>query len=296
MQLMAGYDAGEPDPTDTPYPTPETPEGSPTFTPTFVLTQTPTITPTLNPSITPTETPEPTATLEPDVTPTETPEPTLTITPSPYPTPTPMTEADFQQIFDKFLLPGTQIAELPLERMRELWYDYLKGNLLRQRLVEEMEFDIDGEKTMMLAAHIQVATEEEAQAVIDRLDEGEEFAEVAADVSTEVESAYRGGDLGWIEKDSETGRGALFDEALFALDEGDVSEPVADEAGTWHVITVYEVEVVETTFFEREGQRQELFQERVDQWIAEAAVEIDESYPQYIPSLPQPQQPALPFQ
>src|SRR5574341_1304828 len=295
-QLLVGYDEGEPEPTDTPYPTPITPEGSATFTPTFVFTQTPTIPVTLDPSITPTETPKPTATLEPDVTPTETPEPTITLTPSPSPTATPMTEADFNLMFNQFLAEGSSVAELPVARMHELWFDYLRGNLLRQRLTEALDFDIAQEKTMMLAAHIQAATEEEAQAAIARLEDGEDFAVVAADVSTDTETAYRGGNLGWIEKDSETGRGAAFDEALFALGAGEISDPVQDEAGLWHIIKVYEVEVVPTTFFEQQSQRQEQFQAKVDQWVADASVDIDETYPQYIPSLPQPQQQQNPFQ
>lgn len=83
------------------------------------------------------------------------------------------------------------------------------------------------------ARHILVATEEEAQAVIDRINAGEDFIELAKEVSTGP-SGKEGGDLGYFVKDRMVPE---FSEAAFALEPGAVSAPVKSDFG-WHVIKV----------------------------------------------------------
>jgi parvulin-like peptidyl-prolyl isomerase len=72
------------------------------------------------------------------------------------------------------------------------------------------------------------AARAEAEAVIDRLDDGEAFAEVAAEVSDDFTSST-GGALGWFGADDPT-NGAYFD-ALADADAGDVVGPVETDAG-----------------------------------------------------------------
>jgi parvulin-like peptidyl-prolyl isomerase len=84
------------------------------------------------------------------------------------------------------------------------------------------------------ASHILVNTKDEADAVIDRLNSGEDFGAVAADVSIDSGSAGSGGQLGCI------ARGVTvpeFEAALFATPVGDTSDPVQTEFG-YHVINV----------------------------------------------------------
>jgi peptidyl-prolyl cis-trans isomerase C len=80
-------------------------------------------------------------------------------------------------------------------------------------------------------SHILVRSEPEIKQVVARLGLGENFANVARDVST-CPSGKKGGDLGWF------GRGQMvreFELAAFALQKGQVSKPVKTEFG-WHVI------------------------------------------------------------
>ncbi|MFN3233492.1 MAG: peptidylprolyl isomerase [Alphaproteobacteria bacterium] len=84
------------------------------------------------------------------------------------------------------------------------------------------------------ARHILVETEEEAESVIAQLDEGADFAGLAAEKSIGP-SAERGGDLGYF------GEGTMvepFSDAAFALETGAYSSsPVQSEFG-WHVIMI----------------------------------------------------------
>lgn len=83
------------------------------------------------------------------------------------------------------------------------------------------------------AAHILVTTEDEAKAVIKRIEAGEDFGDLARELSTGP-SSIDGGDLGYFVKDAMV---APFAEAAFALDVGAVSAPVETQFG-WHVIKV----------------------------------------------------------
>lgn len=84
--------------------------------------------------------------------------------------------------------------------------------------------------------HILVATEQEARQVIARLRAGEDFARVAQEVSLDKATAASGGDLGWFSR----GMGVpALEEAAFALQTGEVSEPVQTSYG-FHVLQVLE--------------------------------------------------------
>jgi parvulin-like peptidyl-prolyl isomerase len=87
------------------------------------------------------------------------------------------------------------------------------------------------------ASHILVDTEEAARAIIADINRGKDFAEVARELSTDVGSAARGGDLGFFS------RGQMvepFERAAFALRAGEMSRtPVQTQFG-WHIIRVSE--------------------------------------------------------
>ncbi len=84
------------------------------------------------------------------------------------------------------------------------------------------------------ARHILLETVEDAEAVIDELDGGADFAELARDRSVGP-SAQNGGDLGWFTRRDMV---AEFAEAAFALEPGEYgTEPVETRFG-WHVILV----------------------------------------------------------
>jgi peptidyl-prolyl cis-trans isomerase C len=81
------------------------------------------------------------------------------------------------------------------------------------------------------ASHILVATEDEAKALIAKLEAGADFAELARENSTGP-SGPNGGDLGWF------GAGQMvkpFEDAVLGLAVGEVSAPVETQFG-WHVV------------------------------------------------------------
>lgn len=91
------------------------------------------------------------------------------------------------------------------------------------------------------AAHILVATKEEADKLKADLAAGADFAELAKARSTDTGSGANGGDLGWF------GLGMMvkpFEEAVVAAKVGEVSDPVQSEFG-YHLVLVKETRVAE---------------------------------------------------
>lgn len=82
-------------------------------------------------------------------------------------------------------------------------------------------------------SHILVKKQSEAIAIIERLSNGESFANLAKELSIDKGSGKRGGDLGFF------GRGMMvkpFEEAAFKLQKGEMTqEPVKTEFG-YHII------------------------------------------------------------
>jgi peptidyl-prolyl cis-trans isomerase C len=84
------------------------------------------------------------------------------------------------------------------------------------------------------ARHILVASEVTAKEIYDKIGKGEDFAKLAADYSQDPGSKADGGKLGYFTKGQMVKE---FEDAAFALKEGEVSKPVQSKFG-WHIIKV----------------------------------------------------------
>jgi len=81
-------------------------------------------------------------------------------------------------------------------------------------------------------SHILVKKQSEAQAILERLKNGEKFGKLARELSIDSGSAKRDGSLGYF------GKGMMvkpFEEAAFKLEIGNISELVKSEFG-YHII------------------------------------------------------------
>lgn len=88
------------------------------------------------------------------------------------------------------------------------------------------------------AAHILVATEDEAKALKLELDGGADFADLAKQHSSDG-AAANGGDLGWFADGMMV---KPFQDAVFAMEVGLVSDPVQTQFG-WHLIQLKETRI-----------------------------------------------------
>ncbi|CAN5154955.1 N/A [soil metagenome] len=135
---------------------------------------------------------------------------------------------------------------LPIDRLSVIARQQVIKEALDQQFLETIDpaTDADAEallqtdgasRTTACVSHILVATEEEANAALDRINGGEPFAEVATDVSTDG-SAAAGGDLGC---ESLGLYVPEFASAAFGAELGEVTPPVQTDFG-YHLILVTE--------------------------------------------------------
>lgn len=116
------------------------------------------------------------------------------------------------------------------------------------------------------ASHILVETEEEAVTVAQEVRDGVDFASVAREKSTGP-SGPNGGSLGWFSAGTMV---EPFQDAVEALEPGDISDPVQTQFG-WHVIKLNETRVAEAPALEdvRGEIATELQREAVEAFIDE---------------------------
>ena len=175
---------------------------------------------------------------------------------------------------DRFRTPERVIVEY-VELKKESFFDQVEVS--DEELQALYQKQIANLAEQRRAAHILIETgaesgDDEAKAKIDeiaaRVKGGEDFAAVAKEVSQDPGSANEGGDLGF------AGPGVYdpaFEEALYALKEGEVSAPVRSEFG-WHIIKLLGVQSPEVPSLE--SMRPELVRELKAQQVEQRFVEV----------------------
>jgi len=273
------------------------PDGTPTTAPTitpFVLpelnaTQLALVTITPTPSTIPTSTEAPTSTPDVNVTATQAPTATATLgptatsttgpSPTPQPTATPITFEGYQ----------TQVADWVTNNGKETGYTdadmrlLVENSLYRKKMLEFVTKDMKPVQEQVWARHILVADAAAAQAIYERLQNGEDFAALAAEFSTDTSNKDKGGDLGWF------GEGKMvveFQTAAFALKVGEISQPVKSSFG-YHIIQAlgHEDRPLDQQTFEQ------MKQDTFTKWLADqrtaSDVKIDDFWKDIVPTTPE---------
>jgi parvulin-like peptidyl-prolyl isomerase len=273
------------------------PNGTPTPAPTFPPVSTPTpsqaqldllnytATPeTVNPDVAEerqtegTPTAEETAEVETTATDeAETAAPTATPTLEISATATPYTEEMFQEEYQGYVsdLSAINIEEASLRT-------YLRSFLLVQKVREQIVSEIPREQEQVWARHILVKTMPEALIVLDRLDKGEDWTSIAADVSLDTSNKDNGGDLGWFA----SGRMVEpFETAAFALEPGETSDPVETQFGV-HLIQVIGKDTLLLSDSEFESLQEIRYQEWFQEIKATAEIKINDVWQELAPKEP----------
>ena len=278
------YPSGTPTATVTP-----TPFASPTLSretlALVTITPTPTkfLTPTVAPSATPDPLLSPTATARASSTPVASATATAGPTATPLPTSTPLTLAGYEEAYRNSVEQFKEIG-LPEAELRRLY----EADLLRQRLLDQIAADVSHSQEQVWARHILLPDETTANVVRERLDKGEDFGAVAAQVSTDTSNKDSGGDLGWF------GKGAMvpeFEDAAFSLKVGEISQPVQTQFG-FHIIQVLAHGEVPLDAEAYQAARQSAFQTWLDEARTKYGVVTYDNWRDIVPT--DPVAPALP--
>jgi parvulin-like peptidyl-prolyl isomerase len=164
--------------------------------------------------------------------------------PTPVPTPTVYTRDLFEANLRERLenLRGYGISEADYRRR-------VRGEIARNTLRDLLAADVERSAEMVWARHILVADQAAAEDVLRRLEAGQDWEALAAEVSQDTSNNDQGGDLGWFT------RGTMvteFEEAAFAAVVGEIVGPVSTSFG-FHILQVvgHEVRPLDDAQFDR---------------------------------------------
>ncbi len=148
---------------------------------------------------------------------------------TPSPTATPYTQEIYERNLEAYLTNaggfGVDEATLRAEA---------RAILLRDRLESDFESEVERTQEQVWARHILVEEEQEAVDLLARIEDGEEWGDLASEFSLDESNKEQGGDLSWF------GRGRMvesFEEAAFAGTIGEIVGPVESDFG-WHLIEI----------------------------------------------------------
>jgi peptidyl-prolyl cis-trans isomerase D len=199
-------------------------------------------------------------------------------TSTPAPTSTPYTQEGFQERLAEYAgnLDGINFTENDLR-------DLVLTFVLRERLRDALTADLLPEEEQVWARHILVESEEEAQSILDRLAAGEDWSDLAAELSLDTSNKDRGGDLGWFSSGQMV---PSFEEAAFALELGEISSPVETDFG-YHIIQSLGNDTRPLSSSAFEGKRDQAFAEWLDEAVSADNVErYDDIWMGLVPTEP----------
>lgn len=129
----------------------------------------------------------------------------------------------------------TRLNYLRRRALREIYFDKViktaVGEAEARKIYDEQVKLLKPEEEVS-ARHILVDTEAEAKSLKDQIDKGADFAQLAKEKSKDPGSKDDGGNLGYF------GHGQMvpqFEEVVFKLQKGQVSDPVKTQFG-WHLV------------------------------------------------------------
>jgi parvulin-like peptidyl-prolyl isomerase len=152
---------------------------------------------------------------------------------TPRPSATPYTREAYEETRAEYF---DNLSEL-FNATEEDYISILEAQILRERLLETFEDDVERVQEQVWLRHIRVTDREIIDEIIARLDADENWDDLAAELSEDTLSKDSGGDLGWLTWDNVTERFGEEAVQIFQAPINELLEPIQTSFG-WHLIQV----------------------------------------------------------
>ena len=189
-------------------------------------------------------------------------------------TPTPIAQEQVDSLYEN-VLTAMHISD-------DAFRTIIRRNLMLSEVQDALAAEVPTTGLVVDLELIGTEFREAALVAQARVERGEDFAIVAQELSTDTGSAVNGGDLGWF------GRGRMvapFEETAFALEVGEISDPVQSDFG-WHIIQKLGDEIRPLDDATHDQNKQTVFNE----WLAvqneEAEIETFDTWGEVYPETP----------
>jgi parvulin-like peptidyl-prolyl isomerase len=150
------------------------------------------------------------------------------------PEPTSITEEEYTQALEDYFEGYGEYGVT-----EDVLYSIFEAELYREKLTDALAEGISKEGDQVKARHILVSDLETAESVLERLENGEAWEDLALELSLDTSNSANGGDLGWF---SEGRMVPEFSDAAFGGEVGTVVGPVETQFG-FHLIEIVAHEV-----------------------------------------------------
>lgn len=188
-------------------------------------------------------------------------------------------EAYYNDNSAEFMTPE-QVTVSYIELKKAAFFDQVEVD--DEQLKELYEAEIANLSEQRRAAHILIEVSDEvsdeqaqllAQQALERLEAGENFSDLAQELSGDIGSAQQGGDLGFATPGVYEPE---FEDALYALEKEQISQPVRTAYG-WHLIKLMDVREADIPSFAslEEKLTQSLKAQQVEQRFVEAVKDLE---------------------
>ncbi|MBS3782982.1 MAG: SurA N-terminal domain-containing protein [Anaerolineae bacterium] len=206
---------------------------------------------------------------DPDATPVPTVSPPVTATdslttsqPTPAPVPTQMTEADFREMYNRYMQEGLQ----PIGISEQQYRSWVRASLLTEQLQADMKEELPQQADQVELRFLSVGSQERANDLVARLDGGEDFEALAEEIKEDEESPGSSSELSWLPQDVLADRlGEELAATVFNLDVGEHTEPVTlgEEGQSYYIfeVTGHEERELDDAILEQ------MAQERFQSWL-----------------------------
>jgi foldase protein PrsA len=173
-----------------------------------------------------------------------------------------MTEADFRELYNRYMREGLR----PIGISEQQYRSWIRASLLTEKLRTEMKEELPQRADQVKLRFLSVTSEEQADELVQRLDDGEEFQTLVEEIEADEESTASSNELDWLPKETLADRlGEDVADTVFDLEVGGHTEPLTLGEGseTYYIFSV-------TGHEERDIQDsvlQQMAQERFQSWL-----------------------------
>ncbi|MGQ9573002.1 MAG: peptidylprolyl isomerase [Dehalococcoidia bacterium] len=138
----------------------------------------------------------------------------------------------------------------------------IEAELLSAKVDQVFSLSVPATAEQVRLRQIQVGTEDEARSVLERLNAGENFADLARELSLDTGTKEEGGERGWVARDE---LDLSYAAKVFALETGALSEPIPGPGGYY----IFQVEERQPDREVTEEQRSTISTIYADLWLRE---------------------------